>query len=66
MIRSTMGALDSQLDPRTFVRIHRSYAVRLDFLKELRTIGPGEYRAVLANGLELPVSQRYRARLPRP
>jgi two-component system, LytTR family, response regulator len=66
LLRSAMGALESQLDPRVFVRIHRSYGVRLDFVRELRTLAPGEYRAVLANGLELPVSQRYRARLPRP
>jgi two-component system LytT family response regulator len=66
LLRSGIGALETQLDPRAFVRIHRSYAVRLDFIKELRTLGPGEYRALLANGLELPVSQRYRSRLPRP
>jgi len=66
LLRSGIGALESQLDPRVFVRIHRSYAVRLDFVKELRTLGPGEYRVLLANGQELPVSQRYRSRLPRP
>lgn len=66
LLRSGIGALESQLDPRIFVRIHRSHIVRLDFVKELRTLGPGEYRAVLATGVELPVSQRYRNRLPRP
>jgi two-component system, LytTR family, response regulator len=66
LLRSGIGALESQLDPRGFARIHRSYMVRIDFVKELRTLGPGEYRALLANGLQLPVSQRYRNRLPRP
>jgi two-component system LytT family response regulator len=65
LLRSGLGALEEQLDPRVFVRIHRSYTVRLDCVKELRTVGPGEYRVVLANGRELPVSQRYRDRLPR-
>jgi two-component system, LytTR family, response regulator len=66
LLRSGLGALEEQLDPRVFVRIHRSYTVRLDFVKELRTLGAGEHRAVLADGHELPVSQRYRHRLPRP
>lgn len=66
LLRAGTGALESQLDPHVFTRIHRSYIVRLDFIKELRTLGPGEYRAVLADGVELPVSQRYRGRLPRP
>ncbi|MFY0533789.1 LytTR family DNA-binding domain-containing protein [Nannocystis pusilla] len=64
LLRTTLSALEAQLDPRTFVRIHRSYAVRLDAVKELRSVGGGEYRAILAGGVELPVSQRYRDRLP--
>lgn len=66
LLRSTLAALEEQLDPRVFVRIHRSYAVRLDGVKELRSVGPGEHRAVLEGGVELPVSPRYRDRLPRP
>lgn len=66
LLRSTLAALEEQLDPRVFVRIHRSYAVRLDAVKELRSEGPGEHRAVLGGGVELPVSPRYRDRLPRP
>jgi two-component system LytT family response regulator len=66
LLRTTLSALEAQLDPRVFVRIHRSYAVRLDAVKELRSLGAGEYRAILADGVELPVSQRYRDRLPRP
>jgi two-component system LytT family response regulator len=65
LLRSGLGALEEQLDPRVFVRIHRSYTVRLDFVKELRMVRPGEYRAILANGNEVPVSHRCRDRLPR-
>jgi two-component system LytT family response regulator len=64
LLRTTLSALEAQLDPRVFVRIHRSYAVRLDAVKELRSAGAGEYRVLLAGGVELPVSQRYRDRLP--
>lgn len=65
LLRSGLGALEEQLDRRVFVRIHRSYMVRLDFVKELRMVQPGEYRVVLVSNRELPVSQRYRDRLPR-
>ncbi|PCC73872.1 two component transcriptional regulator, LytTR family [Nannocystis exedens] len=64
LLRTTLSALEAQLDPRVFVRIHRSYAVRLDAVKELRSVGAGEYRLLLTGGVELPVSQRYRDRLP--
>ena len=63
LLRSGFGTLEAQLDPRVFVRIHRSYIVRLDFVRELRMIQPGEYRVVLLNSRELPVSQPYRDRL---
>jgi two-component system LytT family response regulator len=65
LLRSTLGELELQLDRRAFIRIHRSFAVRLDFLRELQTTAPGEYRAILASGVALPVSTRYRSRLPR-
>jgi two-component system, LytTR family, response regulator len=65
LMRGTLGALELQLDPRVFVRVHRSYVVRLDAVKELRSLGAGEQRIVLADGMELPVSPRYRDRLPR-
>ncbi|HEV8234019.1 MAG TPA: LytTR family DNA-binding domain-containing protein [Gemmatimonadaceae bacterium] len=65
LLRLTLGELEQQLDRRTFARIHRSYAVRLDFLNELQMTAPGQYRAILASGTALPVSTRYRSRLPR-
>jgi two-component system LytT family response regulator len=65
LLRGTLGALELRLDPRVFVRIHRSYLVRFDAVRELRSLGAGEQRIVLADGVELPVSPRYRDRLPR-
>lgn len=65
LLRTPLASLEAQLDPRMFVRIHRSYVVRLDAVKELRSVGAGEHRVVLAGGAELPVSPRHRDRLPR-
>jgi hypothetical protein len=39
-------------------------APRLDRVRELRSLGGGEYRVVLGDGTQVPMSQRYRDRLP--
>lgn len=65
VIRSGLGILEGQLDPAQFARVHRSAIVNLDRVQELRTVAPGEYRIVLADGTELAVSRGYRDRLPR-
>jgi two-component system LytT family response regulator len=63
LIRETLTALESALDPKVFVRIHRSTIVRFDRIRELRRFGLGEQAVVLADGTELPVSEKYRGRL---
>jgi two-component system LytT family response regulator len=64
MLRETMGSFEGRLDPRLFVRIHRSTIVNLRHVKEIRTdITPGEYSVVMLNGTKLPVSRGYRSRL---
>ncbi|MCL4708666.1 LytTR family DNA-binding domain-containing protein [bacterium] len=63
LMRETMTGLEARLDPSKFVRIHRSYLVNVDFIKELLPESHGDYLARLKNGVELPVSRRYRERL---
>ena len=65
IIRSSVGAFETRLDPREFVRVHRSAIVRLDCVQELRTLAPGVWRLVLVDGTEIAVSPPYRDRLPR-
>lgn len=64
LVRVTLTRLESDLDPTRFQRVHRSVMVALDRVKELQSLGGGEYRVVLSSGLQLPMSQRYRDRLP--
>jgi two-component system LytT family response regulator len=59
----TMANLETQLDPRRFVRIHRSFLLNLDRLARLETTGKDTRIAVLRNGRELPVSRTGYARL---
>jgi two-component system LytT family response regulator len=64
LVRTTLTALEQELDPARFARVHRSAIVALDRVRELLSLGGGEYRVVLADGTQVPMSQRYRDRLP--
>ena len=58
-----LGDLEKQLDPRRFVRIHRSYLLNLDRLARLEPAGKDSRMAVLRDGRRLPVSRSGYARL---
>lgn len=63
LLRLGLGALEAQLDPAVFARVHRSALVRLDRVRELRVDSRGDWHAVLADGTAVPVSERHRKRL---
>jgi two-component system LytT family response regulator len=61
--RETMTALEQQLDPQSFTRIHRSSIVRRTFVKELRPNDKGDYTVILASGDCLTLSRRNRDKI---
>jgi len=63
LLRETIGGMESQLDPATFPRIHRSQIVNLDRIRELRPWSHGEYHVILHDGTQLTLSRTYRERL---
>jgi two-component system, LytTR family, response regulator len=63
LIRETIGNLETQLDPKKFLRIHRSSIVRVDCIKELHPWFHGEYRVILHNGAQLTLSRQHRENL---
>lgn len=63
LLRETITSLESQLDPKKFVRIHRSSIVRLDFIQELQPWFHGEYRVILQDGTQLTLSRNHREKL---
>lgn len=63
LLRSTLSALETQLDPAVFVRIHRSNIVRLARIRELQPYFHGEYVVFLHDGTKLKLSRSYRERL---
>ena len=60
MLRETINSVESKLDPRTFVRIHRSTIVNINRVKELQAWARGEYRVMLDNDAYYTLSRGYR------
>lgn len=58
-IRHTLKDLLAVLDPKRFVRIHRSTAVNLDHVREVQPWFSGDYVAIMDDGRELRVSRHY-------
>ncbi len=64
LIRETLGNLEQRLDPKRFLRIHRSTIVNLDRVKELHVhVNDEEQIVLLKDGTELTLSRRYREKV---
>jgi two-component system LytT family response regulator len=61
--QQTLGDLEASLDPKHFVRIHRSYLLNLDRLARIDTEGGEPKAVVLTDGTRLPVSRSGYGRL---
>jgi two-component system LytT family response regulator len=60
LYRSSVAHLLQRLDPKGFVRVHRSAAVNTSRIKELQPRSHGDYTVVLKDGTELIMSRGYR------
>lgn len=60
LIRETLHAIETQLDPEKFVRIHRSFIVNIEFIRELQPQSSGEYIVLMADGRRLMLSRTYK------
>jgi two-component system LytT family response regulator len=63
MMRESITDLSGKLDPRYFVRIHRSSIVNLDRIREIYRDGQTEGSVVLTSGRQLRMSRSGRQRL---
>ena len=63
LLRETMSHLESRLDQQQFLRVHRSFIVNLNFVKEVRTELDGESVVVMTDGHKIAMSRGYRSRI---
>ena len=63
LYRAALNDLAERLDPRRFVRVHRSALVNIESIVQLEPMSHGEFEAVIKNGSRARVSRTYRALL---
>ena len=64
LLRETLDRLGARLDPRIFVRAHKSHLVNVEHIREMYHWSHGDYMIVMRDGTELKLSRRYREKLP--
>jgi len=55
--QKTMKYFENHLNENSFIRIHRSYIINVDFIQHLEQSGKDSYQIILKNGKQLPVSR---------
>ncbi|TAK15450.1 MAG: response regulator transcription factor [Acidobacteria bacterium] len=63
LLRETMNSIEARLDPKIFLRIHRSRIVNMERVKELHPWFNGDYAVILRDGTKLMLSRGYRDKL---
>ena len=61
--QKTMKYFEENLNPKDFIRIHRSYIIKLSLLKQIDLLEKESYQVVLHDGKKLPVSKNGYAKL---
>lgn len=64
VLRETMNSVSQKLNPALFARVHRSFIVRVDQIKELQPLHHGDFAALLKNGKTIQISRRFKINLP--
>ena len=59
-LRSTLAGVEARLDPKHFMRIHRSYLVNLGQVESIEPLDTGDARVHLHDGTALPCSRSHR------
>ncbi|HEX8248934.1 MAG TPA: LytTR family DNA-binding domain-containing protein [Pyrinomonadaceae bacterium] len=60
LMREQIGTLESKLNPRNFIRIHRSTIINIDFIKGIEDWGRGEFKVAMSENKVFPVGHRFR------
>lgn len=65
LIRESMNELEKQLNPEKFARVHRSFIVNLDRIKEMLPHFNGDHLIILEDGTQLKLSRSRREKFLR-
>lgn len=65
MIREAIGTMENKLDPRRFMRIHRSVIVNVDRIQCIEVWNQTEFLVTLQDGTKINSSRSYRDRIRR-
>jgi two-component system LytT family response regulator len=60
LLRETMSSLETKLNPKQFLRIHRSTIVNINRIQELQPSFHGDFVVILKDGVQLSLSRGYR------
>jgi two-component system LytT family response regulator len=63
LIRQSLTQLEAQLDPRTFVRVHRTAIVNIRRVAAIRRLGLSKYAVTLVDGRQITLSRERRRAL---
>jgi two-component system LytT family response regulator len=63
ILRGTLSSLEPRLDPQQFLRVHRSWIVNLDQVREAQPWTKGTWILLTRSGLKIPVGPHYREAL---
>ncbi|HZR25190.1 MAG TPA: response regulator [Vicinamibacterales bacterium] len=65
LLRETLSALEDQLDPQQFTRVHRSAIVRMDRIAEWHPASHGDAELVLRSGARVTLTRTFRSKVER-
>jgi two-component system, LytTR family, response regulator len=63
--REAMQSLESRLNPRRFIRVHRGVIINVNFARELRMEPNGTTSVIMKDGTTLPLSRRRKKEVER-
>ena len=63
LTQQTLHSLETSLDPRQFVRVHRSYLLNVSRVARIEPWGQGSKMAILHDGRSVPISRSGETRL---
>lgn len=63
LLYETLSSFEQKLNPKIFMRIHRSTIVNINFIKEIQSHFNGDYSVLLKNARVLRMSRNYKENL---